>query len=301
MSVAANTRWPSLARARRAFGLLDSRRRARRWRDDFVARLRHQDAVDRRAGRRRSPAATSRRSRSRAGWRPAPRVLILDEPTQGVDVGAKAEIHRLIVELAADGPGDPDDLVRAARGARHERPHRRDARRARSSARSTAPSATQERLMALALGARAAAEPAVARRRRGPAGYRRELVGGRRPSGAARCSSWRSRRRRSSARATCATCVVSAAPVLVAAVRHDAGDPRAADRHLDRLAVRDLRRRRRAAGQARAADARSSALGTHRSPAPALGAVNGVLVAGLGLPVDRRDAGHAGRLREALR
>jgi rhamnose transport system ATP-binding protein len=30
-------------------------------------------------------------------------VLILDEPTQGVDVGAKAEIHRLIVDLAAEG------------------------------------------------------------------------------------------------------------------------------------------------------------------------------------------------------
>ncbi len=32
-----------------------------------------------------------------------PRILILDEPTRGIDVGAKAEIHRLISELAADG------------------------------------------------------------------------------------------------------------------------------------------------------------------------------------------------------
>ena len=28
------------------------------------------------------------------------RVLLLDEPTRGVDVGAKAEIYRLIAELA---------------------------------------------------------------------------------------------------------------------------------------------------------------------------------------------------------
>jgi len=32
-----------------------------------------------------------------------PRVLILDEPTQGVDVGAKAEIHKIIRGLAAEG------------------------------------------------------------------------------------------------------------------------------------------------------------------------------------------------------
>jgi rhamnose transport system ATP-binding protein len=33
----------------------------------------------------------------------APRVLILDEPTKGIDVGAKATVHRLIGELAAQG------------------------------------------------------------------------------------------------------------------------------------------------------------------------------------------------------
>jgi rhamnose transport system ATP-binding protein len=32
-----------------------------------------------------------------------PSILILDEPTQGIDVGAKAEIHRLMGELAATG------------------------------------------------------------------------------------------------------------------------------------------------------------------------------------------------------
>jgi D-xylose transport system ATP-binding protein len=34
-----------------------------------------------------------------------PRVLFLDEPTRGVDVGAKAEIHRLIADLATRGLG----------------------------------------------------------------------------------------------------------------------------------------------------------------------------------------------------
>jgi inositol transport system ATP-binding protein len=33
----------------------------------------------------------------------SPRILILDEPTRGIDVGAKADIHRLISRLAAEG------------------------------------------------------------------------------------------------------------------------------------------------------------------------------------------------------
>ena len=39
-----------------------------------------------------------------AKWlRTEPRVLILDEPTQGIDVGTKAEVHAMIANLAAQG------------------------------------------------------------------------------------------------------------------------------------------------------------------------------------------------------
>jgi rhamnose transport system ATP-binding protein len=34
-----------------------------------------------------------------------PRVLILDEPTRGVDIGAKVEVHRIMSDLAASGLG----------------------------------------------------------------------------------------------------------------------------------------------------------------------------------------------------
>jgi ABC-type sugar transport system ATPase subunit len=34
-----------------------------------------------------------------------PKILILDEPTRGIDVGAKAEVHALMSELAQQGMG----------------------------------------------------------------------------------------------------------------------------------------------------------------------------------------------------
>ncbi|MFL5048442.1 MAG: ATP-binding cassette domain-containing protein, partial [Xanthobacteraceae bacterium] len=34
-----------------------------------------------------------------------PKVLILDEPTRGIDVGAKAEIQKLVDDLAVEGLG----------------------------------------------------------------------------------------------------------------------------------------------------------------------------------------------------
>ena len=83
-----------------------------------------------------------------------PAVLILDEPTQGVDVGAKAEIHKLIGELATQGMailmisselpeilGMSDRIVVMRRGAVAGTLERRDA--------------TQERIVSLALGSAA--------------------------------------------------------------------------------------------------------------------------------------------------
>ena len=50
-----------------------------------------------------SPAATSRRSPLARLLHQHADVLLLDEPTRGIDVGSKAEIYRLMGELAAQG------------------------------------------------------------------------------------------------------------------------------------------------------------------------------------------------------
>ena len=58
-----------------------------------------------------------------------PKVLILDEPTRGIDVGAKAEIYRLIAELAAEGHGAAGDFLGNARTDGSRRPLAGDGRR----------------------------------------------------------------------------------------------------------------------------------------------------------------------------
>ena len=62
-------------------------------------------------------------------------MLVLDEPTRGIDVGSKAQIYRLIDELVADTPGPSreggaDGQQLPARAARTVRSHRRHAPRA---------------------------------------------------------------------------------------------------------------------------------------------------------------------------
>jgi rhamnose transport system ATP-binding protein len=100
MSVAANATLATL-RAVSRFGFLDSRRERA-----TAARFVHQLGI--KTASLEAPAGNlsggNQQKVALARWLAAsPGVLILDEPTQGVDVGAKAEIHRLMSELAGRG------------------------------------------------------------------------------------------------------------------------------------------------------------------------------------------------------
>ena len=100
MSVSANTTLAVLDRVSR-FGLVD-RKAERDTASRFVDRLGVKTAsLDAPVG---SLSGGNQQKVALARWLAAkPKVLILDEPTQGVDVAAKAEIHRLMGELVAQG------------------------------------------------------------------------------------------------------------------------------------------------------------------------------------------------------
>jgi ABC-type sugar transport system ATPase subunit len=70
---------------------------------------------------RRSPGGSQQKVAIARWLHTKPRVLILDEPTQGIDVGAKAEVHRQMVELAASGVAILMISSRTPRESRHER------------------------------------------------------------------------------------------------------------------------------------------------------------------------------------
>jgi rhamnose transport system ATP-binding protein len=100
MSVSANTTLASL-RAIASGGFLDRRREAAvaaTYLKRLSVKARSIDApVSELSGGNQQKVALARWLATR------PRVLILDEPTQGVDVAAKVEIHTHIVDLAAEG------------------------------------------------------------------------------------------------------------------------------------------------------------------------------------------------------
>jgi ribose transport system ATP-binding protein len=102
MDVAANTTMVSLGRYCRA-GFIDGRR-------EVSAAMNHGRSLGIRMSSARQRVETlsggNQQKVAIAKWLEAsPRVLILDEPTRGVDVGAKREIYGLIARLAAEGRG----------------------------------------------------------------------------------------------------------------------------------------------------------------------------------------------------
>ena len=103
MSIFANITLPMLRRYLNRFGLIRSgeeRRTAETFRARLAIRAPSVDLeVAKLSGGNQQKVMLSK-------WlNTHPAILILDEPTRGVDVGSKAEVHAIIAELAAEGIG----------------------------------------------------------------------------------------------------------------------------------------------------------------------------------------------------
>jgi ABC-type sugar transport system ATPase subunit len=101
MNVRENLTLPSLEGLRRRFGRIDrvaERRETRRWATAIGLRpLRPERPMNEFSGGNQQKVVLAK-------WlRTQPHLLVLEEPTQGVDVGAKASIYELVMQAATDG------------------------------------------------------------------------------------------------------------------------------------------------------------------------------------------------------
>jgi rhamnose transport system ATP-binding protein len=103
MSISANISLPILRRYLTRLGLVkhgDERHTAEEFRKQLSIRAPSvQEQVSKLSGGNQQKVVLSKWLNTR------PRLLILDEPTRGIDVGAKAEVHHIINQLAGQGLG----------------------------------------------------------------------------------------------------------------------------------------------------------------------------------------------------
>jgi ABC-type sugar transport system ATPase subunit len=101
MTVSENITLPLLRKLSRRMGIIDSRAE-RKINDEYMERLaikapNGEFLVNNLSGGNQQKVSVAKALAT------MPRILILDEPTRGVDVGAKSEIHRIISALAREG------------------------------------------------------------------------------------------------------------------------------------------------------------------------------------------------------